>query len=208
MDYNVENGVTSTGIVLNDKDNMDVNEGGSAVTTTVNYGGNMNVYNGGTATGIIENGGYVYIDGMIDPDSPDVSFTPNTFSDLTLSGQVAATVHSGTTAVRPTIDSEAEMDVYSGGTAVSATVNVGGAMRIYEGTAQQVTENGGYVFDGDGDVTFVPNTISGLVLSATEFTAQSATAHSGTTAVSTTLNSAILDVFSGGSVVSTTVNLG
>ena len=144
--------------------------GGFASNTTVNSGGSLLISSGATATKIKENGGYVQV-----ADGANVTFTPNIFSGLILSN-ASATVHAGTTATDTTVDPGGKMYVSSGG------------------TAQEIVENGGYVQVADGaDVTFTPNTISGLTLSNA-----SATVHSGTTATNNALLGCQFFIFSGG----------
>ena len=115
-------------------------------------------------------------------------------------------VSSGGVANSTTVNSRGRMWVSSGGTANSTTVNSTGSMFVSSGgAATEIVENGGYVGIKEGaEVTFVPNTFSGLVLSHA-----SATVHSGTTANSATINAVgYLEVFSGGTANSTTVNDG
>ena len=115
-------------------------------------------------------------------------------------------IGNGVTSTGLTISSGNSVIVSSGGVANSTTVNSGGGMGIYSGgTALAIIENGGYVYDADGaEVTFVTNTFSGL-----ELTSQSATVHSGTTAVATTVNSGgYMHISSGGVANSTMVNDG
>ena len=98
------------------------------------------------------------------------------------------------------------MYVYDQGIANFTTVNSGGYLYVSSGgTATGIVENGGYVYVADGaEVTFTPNAFSGLVLSNW----QSATVHSGTTAVNTTLSSGcLMRVYEGGTVNSITINL-
>ena len=214
--YNVSSGITSSGITLS-RDSMYVSSGGTATNTTVSYSGRLYVSSGGTALNIVENGGYVYV-----AEGASVTFTPNTISGLVLSN-TSATLHSVTTANHTTVNgggrlsvssggtvnyttmNEGYLVVYSGGTANSTTVNYGLLYVFSGGTVLNIIENGGYVYAAEGaNVTFTPNTISGLVLSYT-----SATLHSGTMANYTTLNSAgYLHVFSGGTANYTTVNSG
>ena len=72
----------------------------------------MYVSSGGAAENIVENGGYVWIG-----DYANVSFSPNAVSGLILEEWNSASVHSGTTAVSPTVNSGCRLDIYSGGTA-------------------------------------------------------------------------------------------
>ena len=176
-------------------------EGGKVSHYTVNNGGRLTVYSGSTATDIVENGGFVYFE-----EGADVTFAPNTINDLLLKN-ASATIHSGTTANRATVNSRSDLNIISGGSANRPTVNSGGRILVGSGgTATEIVENGGYVHVGDGaDVTFVPNTINDLVLEKV----LSATVHSGTTANRTTVNfSGYLHVSSGGTANNTTVYLG
>ena len=167
-----------------------IHSGTTATETTVNSDGRLDIYSGATATKITENGGHVEI-----ADGAKVSFVPNTIFGLVLSN-ASATLHSGTTATETTVNSDGRLDIYSGATATKTTVSSNGRLDIFSnGTATGILENGGYVKVADGaNVSFVQNTISGLVLSDA-----SATVHAGTVAKSTTVNAgARLDVFSGG----------
>ena len=90
----------------------------------------------------------------------------------------------------------------TGGIANSTTVNTGGHFIITGGTATRIIENGGYVEVRGGKVSFASNTFSRLVLSSFE----SATLHSGTTAVSVSiLSNAGLMIYSGGKLTGRTV---
>ena len=176
-----------------------VSSGGTANSTAVNSGGKLTVYSGSTATDIVENGGFVYFE-----EGADVTFAPNTINDLLLEN-ASATIHSGTTANRATVNSRSDLNIISGGSANRPTVNSGGRILVGSGgTATDIVENGGYVYFEEGaDVTFVPNTINDLVLEKV----LSATVHSGTTANRTTVNfSGYLHVSSGGTANNTTVN--
>ena len=144
--YIVSSGVTSTGVTLS-YDSMYVYDGGTANSTTVNWGGNLTVYDGGTANSttvnafgamyvssggtalrITENGGNVYV-----ADGAEATFVSNTFGGLTLAGGQAATVHSGTTANSAAVSSGGRLYVYSGGTANSAAVNSRGNVIVSSG---------------------------------------------------------------------------
>ena len=76
-------------------------------------------------------------------------------------------VSSGGTATSTTVNAYGRLYVHSGGTATATTVNADGYLSVSSGgTATAVKENGGCVYVADGaNVTFIPNTISGLVLS-------------------------------------------
>jgi autotransporter passenger strand-loop-strand repeat protein len=158
----VHSGTTAVGVIANSGGYLSVLSGGLANGTVVNPGGKLYVSSGALVANILENGGYVYA-----YNGAELSFAPNTISDLLLDG-TSATIHSGTTAT-------------------NVTVNPGGWIQISSGgTATEIKENGGYVYVLDGAVvTFTPNTFSGLVLSDRD----SATVHSGTTACGGTVNS-------------------
>ena len=76
------------------------------------------------------------------------------------------------------LNSYDSMTVLEGGIASATTVNSKGSMYVSSGgTATEIIESGGYVFVADGaEVSFVSNTISGVLRGAT------ITVHSGTTA--------------------------
>jgi autotransporter passenger strand-loop-strand repeat protein len=185
----VSDGGYCTSIKLNGG-KLDILPGAFAEDVTVNPGAELLISSGAEATDILENGGYVYLE-----DGTNVTFLPNTINDLLLEN-ASATIHSGTTATETTVNSDGRLDIYSGATATKTTVSSNGRLDIFSnGTATGILENGGYVKVADGaNVSFVQNTISGLVLSDA-----SATVHAGTVAKSTTVNAgARLDVFSGG----------
>lgn len=178
---------------------MQVNAGGTANGVTVNFGGKLTVSSGGSASGVLETGGYVET-----LRNANVSFVSNTIKELLLAG-ASATVHSGTKANSASIDYRGRLDICSGGIADCTQVNSGGTMYVSAsgcandttvnyagkfivssgGSASGIVENGGFVdFSTGADVTFTPNTISGLLL-----TLASATVHSGTTATGTVVSS-------------------
>ena len=176
--YEVSSGQVSSGIILSDGDGMWVYDGGTADTTTVdsagafyifsggaadktvvNIGGQMIINSGASATGIKENGGYVE---AVDIDA--VIFIANTFSSSILN-DVSVTVHSGTTAVSTTVNSNSILEIFDGGKADTVILNLGGRMTVSSGgTAAGIRENGGNVqVDEGADVSFAANTFSGLV---------------------------------------------
>ena len=174
-----------------------IHSGTTANQALINPGGRMDVYSGGTATEIVENGGFVGME-----DGASVTFVSNTISGLVLSN-TSASIHFRTTANSTTVNSRGRLSVYARGTANSTIVNEGGNLTVNSGgTATEIVENGGFVsIANNAIVTFVSNTISGLVLFRT-----SATVHSGTTATNTLINMGQLHVSSGGTANSTTVN--
>ena len=121
-----------------------------------------------------------------------------------------------------------QVDVYNGGTAWLdkangvglATVHSGGTMYLTDVENATLVENGGYmkIYDErifqaneyyDPNVKIKPNTFSKLVLSGTSGKYAQATAHSGTTAVSTTIgNSGWMEIYDGGKASGTVVSSG
>ena len=71
---------------------VEVKDGGTLQTATVNPGGWVTVFSGGTATGVTENGGYVD-----DRNGAIVTFVANTIPSLVVSAGENATIHSATT---------------------------------------------------------------------------------------------------------------
>ena len=115
-------------------------------------------------------------------------------------------VSSGGTAEYTIINSKGNMQILSSANASNITVNTAGELYVSgTGNASFIIQNGGYVSAADNAVvTFTSNVFSGVSLGQY----QSATVHSGTTAVSTTLDRfSTLDVY-GGTLVDTTLNSG
>ena len=200
MEYWLYSGHVSSGIIIDTYDRMVLQSGGKAYDTVVDGGhvlvydssvvhnttvnsGSLYVFNGGSATAIKENGGYVGL-----WDDTNVTFVSNTISGRILTDEWMS-VHSNTIALITTVNSEGYLFVYSGGSAV-------------------IRENGGYVeFYEGADVTFIPNTIIGRVLSGDEIH-ESMSVHSNTVAESTTINRGIMYISSGGIAKDTIVNAG
>ena len=191
---------------------MVISSNGSAGTVDVSSGGSIVISSGGTATGIREYGGFV--DCL---ESSTATFAPNSFSGVNLSGEMSATVHSGTTAYMTTLKDNTEMIVFSGGVASNTTVNSHGVFHVSSGgaasnltlnskgdlrvssggTAMEIVENGGYAVCEEGaEVTFVPNSFDGI---NGEYV--SVTVHSGTTANNFKISAGSIDIFSGGTAI-------
>ena len=195
---NVSSGGTADHTTVNDGGELYVSSGGMVNEATVNSMGLIYVCNGGMATGILENGGFVYV-GV----DEDVTFLPNTIDDLLLEN-TSATLHSGTTANSATVNEDGRLqirggqagritvndggvvDVHSSSLVTSLAANIGGNVVIHSGgTVTEILENGGYIdVNSKAAVTFLANTLSGLELEDGRY----ATLHSGTTASSTVLN--------------------
>ncbi len=197
-ELNVSSSGTATGVTVNAGGSLYISSGGTADGATVNSRGLIYVCNGGTATSILENGGYVYV-GI----EEDVTFLPNTIGDLSLEN-TSASLHSGTTANSVTVNEDGRLqvrggradritvndggvaDVFSSSVVDHITVNTGGTLTVYNGAAiTEILENGGYVdVNSKVPVTFISNTLSGLVLEDGRY----ATLHSNTSATGAVLN--------------------
>lgn len=142
--------------------------GGYAYEAKISSGGTLDIASGGRAnfTKIYESG-TVMVSAGASCNNAEING-----GTVTLAGAV--------------VPDDPEGAIIPGGFASKTTVNSGGYLYVSSGaTATKIKENGGYVYVADGaDVTFIPNTISGLVLSNA-----SATVHAGTTATDTTVDS-------------------
>ena len=216
-DITIPAGVTSSDLSIEAGDNLYIQSGGSAIRTNVYTSGGMYVYedaaagsttvndgglmhiSGGTATGNTVNTGgemHIFYAGAAN------DTTVNSGGFVALSGGIANGV---------TVNDGGRLWGYSGTTLNGAAVNSGGYVGISSGcTAANVVENGGYVYipdeweGGQADVTFQPNSFSGLALNGTW-----ATVHSGTTATAATVNtSGLFHILSGGIADSATINPG
>ena len=116
-----------SGLVLSNA-SATVHAGTTATDTTVNSNGKLEVFSGGMASGVTENGGYVYV-----ADGATVTFTPNAVSGLVLSN-ASATVHAGTTATDTTVNSNGKLEFFSGGKATGQmSFEDGAVVSAYEG---------------------------------------------------------------------------
>ena len=127
-------------------------------------------------------------------------------NDTTINTGGALILSSGAIANDATVNSFGALIVEGLGFMNRATINPGAWVTVFiGGTIREAVENGGYVSieSGRATVTFVPNTISGLVLGDEK----AASLHSGTTAVDAVVNEGgIIEVFSGGLASGTLLN--
>ena len=185
----VSNGGVANGTLLGAEGwyygQMDVFSGGTANSTTVNAHNYMYVYSGGEANStVVNSSGVVHISG-------------GEANDTIMSSGAIMAVSSGGTVNRVTIADRASVYVSAGGSANDVTVDPGADFWVdyASGSATAIRENGGYVRGNAENLTFVSNTFSGLILGDGVGSVISeggwytqATVHSGTTAVSTTVN--------------------
>ncbi|MBR4673809.1 MAG: AIDA repeat-containing protein, partial [Victivallales bacterium] len=135
----VSGGATADGTTVNQKGSAIVYADGVASNATVNSGGYLRVEQGGAAHDVVENGGGVFVN-----DGADATFKPNVFSELEMTANyTTATVHSGTTANKTTLNgSGVKLEVYNGGTAIDTTVR-NGWLEVRGGTAENVSVGSG-----------------------------------------------------------------
>ena len=137
------------GIVLTN-DDMIVSDGGKAVNTYVENDCTLYVFEGGKVSNTtLGDGGYLLV------------------------------TDGGTASIVLTQGQNAVVEIYEGGELYDATINAGGWISVLPGVkAVGILENGGYVDIMDGaEVTFIPNEIFELVVSANQLT----TIHPATT---------------------------
>ena len=164
---------------------LTVKDGGSAGGAKVKAGGQIHIYDGTAGNTTVSSGGemYIYADGTADK--------------TTVNAGGRMIVSEGGVAKATTVNTDASVHVSTGGKTNGFTVNSGGYLGVFAGgSATGIVENGGYVYVDDGaQVTFAPNSFSGLVLNKKD-----ATVHSGTTATDVTVSGkgGMLVVFSGG----------
>ena len=158
-----------------------------------------NSFNGTILSGITAtlHSGTTAIDASVFSDGRIDVFSGGIASETMINAGGSLIISSGGKTDNTTVNSGGFLSVGPYGSANSTTVNSGGSMKIsfQEACATEILENGGYVNVGNGaTATFVPHAINGLALSGT-----SATVHSGTTAIDTTIGSGgILSAFSSG----------
>ncbi|MBR4254850.1 MAG: AIDA repeat-containing protein [Lentisphaeria bacterium] len=174
--------------LLLEKSSATIHSGTTAVNATVNSGGRLEVFSGGTAT-IVFNPWQGQISSSIGAEIVYLERDANVYcrkDSVTSKADVMDSLD---------LASEDKAIVYSDGIINGATVNPGGGIEICSGgTANAIVENGGYVSVGNGAVvSFIPNSISGLIVYS------AATIHSGTTAHDITVSSGgVIYVSSGG----------
>jgi autotransporter passenger strand-loop-strand repeat protein len=198
----VSSGGTANATVIDSFGSMSVSSGGIANDTIVNSKGYLDVFSGGTVnrTSIYNNS----TSGLASSTVMNI-FCGGTANDTVIDCGLLY-VSSGGTASN-TVLNWGEITVTSDGVADGVTVNGAGGLRITSGgTALNIKECGGVVNITNGaSVTFVSNTFSGL-----RMVRDSATIHSGTTAVATVINykNAYFHIFSGGVAEKTVINSG
>ncbi|MCK2328389.1 autotransporter outer membrane beta-barrel domain-containing protein, partial [Escherichia coli] len=116
---------------------QDVNDGGSATSTTINSGGGQAVNSDGSATSTTINGG-----------RQDV-YSNGSATSTTINNGGGQAVNSGGSATSTTINSGGWQAVYSGGSATSTTINSGGQLSVFSGSAVDITQNSGGAIETD-----------------------------------------------------------
>ena len=172
-----------------------VGSGGRFNSSTVNSGAEATIASGGSCSNVKISCGIVSMDsGALASAVVVDSGGRFVLLGTTVNGDPVSPGSSGL-AKKTTVNAGGTM-IVSGGTASNTTINSGGRMTVLDGgTATGIKENGGWVEIQDGaNVSFAANTFSALSLDH-----ESATVHSGTTAVDLVAGAgALLAVFSGG----------
>ena len=172
-------------ITINAGGSAYVSSGGTANNIAINGSGSMFVFSGGTANNIaINSSGSVFIS------------SGGTANNIAINSNGSMCISSGALTENTRINNYGSVFISSGGTAHGTIVTGSGFFCVSSGgTATGIKEDGGYVHVEDGaEVSFLSNMFSGIALDG-----QSATVHSGTTAVSVTVNSGgSMNVFFGG----------
>ena len=125
---------------------VDVSSGGTANDITVGNGCILTISSGGTAMKIKENGGQVNV-----AVGAEVTFVSNTFSGLSVRNGLDITIHSGTTAIDTTMDSNRTcLHVFNGGHVKQTVISDRSSMFISNGGMADNTINNGSmrVFSG------------------------------------------------------------
>ena len=123
---------------------VEVKDGGTLQTATVNPGGWVTVFSGGTATGVTENGGYVD-----DRNGAIVTFVANTIPSLVVSAGENATIHSATTVTTTLVTGDEHdagwLTIYPGATVNDLTVTSGGQIDTDGNVTSVIARDDGYV---------------------------------------------------------------
>ena len=190
---------------------MYVMNGGTANSTTVNYGGRMYVSSGGTANSTTVNSAALYVYSGGTANSTTVSnygdlyvYSGGTANSTTVNYDGYLCISSGGMANYPTVNGYGNLYVSNGGTANSTTVNYGGRMCVSSGgTALNVvwTPCVGSVEFYDGAVVTFTSNYRGVYFGSYEQLLSSALTMIGKNLVGHTMC-----VMNGGVANSTTVN--
>ena len=215
----VSSGGIANNTTVNSYGSLVVSNSGMANSTTVNYNGNLYVCSGGTVKDTIVNSGHVYVSGGITSDTIinhggltiswgglTTSTTVNSSSIVIVNNKGSANdtiinkwgrMHISSGGVASSVKvMTGSLTVDTGGVAIDAVMEPNGYMYVYNyGDAQGIVENGGFVgINSYASATFASNAFENIILRY-----QSATVHSGTTAISTTVEvGGKLFVYSGG----------
>lgn len=171
---------------------MTVSSGGTAEHPVLQGSyASLTVLSGGTAIGVVNFGGTVISasGAVVVPDYP-ISGSGLVVSDY-------REVRGGTSMADTTIISGGRLHVLAGTYMSNTVVSSGGSLLVESGASSlAIKEDGGYVaVAGGASATFVPNTISGIVVSDYK---NKVTLHSGTTAVDATVRFGWLYAMVGG----------
>ena len=213
--------VSSGGIAVNIVENggyVDIQRGASVSFLSNTFSGgilsggrSITVHSGTTATDLKITGGTIHVfyggkvdDAVFDTGKLIVS-SGGRLADITVNSGAGLDIVSGVMLSGALVMGKGVLTVSAGGMADEVNVVRNGLFTVScGGTANAIIENGGYVaFEDGANISFQSNVFSGLTLGSSE----SATIHSGTTAIGVNVNAkGSLQVFSGGSLRDATVN--
>jgi len=186
MDCIISNGETSSGIILNNN-TMTVLDCGTAVSTTVDFGGSMCVFSGGKANNTTVNSmGSMTV------------FHGGTATDTTVFSSGGLYVSSSGMANGTTVSSGGYMRVSSGGTANTVTVKPDGVLAVSAGAIVSS------VILNEGGLAQIEGTATGIIVEEDSWLSL----RSGGEAINTTVNAGSIKVSTGGHATSTVINSG
>ncbi len=216
----VTSGMSVTGETLtNIADRQDIHSGGTAISTTINYG-RQEIYSGGTAISTTINQGGQDIFGGV---AIHTIIGSTSYQTVGYSATASSTViHSGGTqsvgggsATSTSILDGGLQEIFNSGSATSTTINSGGMQVIDGGMAILTTIEGGtqaVSSGGSATLTTINNdgtqSVSGNTTSTTINSGGTQKVKSGGIASQTTINNGGQQIVSAGTAQSTTINSG
>ncbi|MBQ9087575.1 MAG: AIDA repeat-containing protein [Lentisphaeria bacterium] len=161
MDFNIEKGQISSGIIFSNG-SMNISSGGVASNTTVNSNGGMIIWSGGVASNTtVNSSGYmcIYSGGVANSTTVSsggdmVIWSGGVANDTTVSSRGSMYIKNGGVASNTTVSSGGDMHIKNGGVASHTTVNFWGDMFISSGGVANNTtvSSGGYMRISSGGV--------------------------------------------------------
>ena len=161
MDFNIEKGQISSGIIFSNG-SMNISSGGVASNTTVNSNGGMIIWSGGVASNTtVNSSGYmcIYSGGVANSTTVSsggdmVIWSGGVANDTTVSSRGSMYIKNGGVASNTTVSSGGDMHIKNGGVASHTTVNFWGDMFIRSGGVANNTtiSSGGWMRISSGGI--------------------------------------------------------